>query len=166
MKGKKGVTLCATVLLIALTLCACGQQVNMSGYETEEITVSGLLEDEFTITPQELSELECVSRSATGATEKAGTVSVTGPLLDTFLAQYGVKKEDFTKIRFLASDSYKTVLQGEYLTDYEIIMGVSNGKNPLSEGERPLRLLIPEAESNKWIYSIVRIEFERAEDGL
>ncbi|MCC8123298.1 MAG: hypothetical protein LIO58_07145 [Oscillospiraceae bacterium] len=30
---------------------------------------SGLLEEEFTITPQELSALACVSRSATGAAE-------------------------------------------------------------------------------------------------
>jgi hypothetical protein len=133
--------------------------VDISAYETDEIVVSGLLDEDFTITPKELLALDCVSRTATGATEKAGTVSATGPLLDTFLAQYGCKASDFSRIRFLAKDEYRTVLRGEYLTDYDVVMAVSSGSKPLAEGFRPMRLLIPEAESNMWIYAVIRIEF-------
>jgi DMSO/TMAO reductase YedYZ molybdopterin-dependent catalytic subunit len=150
------------LLLSALLLCACGTaQADISAYGDREITVSGLTEEEFTVTPNELAQLDCVSRTATGATAKAGTVSAYGPLLDTFLAQYGCAMSDFKKIRFLCADEYRTVLKGEYLTDYEVVLAISNGSEPLSEECQPLRLLIPEAESSMWAYSVIRIEFER-----
>ena len=149
----------ATLLLASCT--SSRTAADISEYIDEEITISGLLDEEFTITPGDLLELECVSRTATGATAKAGTVSATGPLLDTFLAQYGYKASDFDRIRFLAKDAYRTLLRNEYLTDYDVVLAVSSGKEPLAEDLRPMRLLIPEAESSMWIYGVVRIEFER-----
>lgn len=155
---------CGALLLLAFC-CACGSKTaDISAYGDVPITISGLTEEEFTITANELAGLECVSRTATGATAKAGTVNATGPLLDTFLAQYGYEPSDFYKIRFLCADNYKAVLRGDYLTDYEVVMAISSGSEPLPEGCRPMRLLIPEAESNLWAYSVVRIEFEFPED--
>ena len=152
-------TFCA--LLLMLSLSACGEkEADISEYANYPIEVSGLTDEDFTVTPQELSELECVSRTATGATEKAGTVSVRGPLLNTFLAQYGKTAADFYKIRFLCADGYKTVLKDELLTDYEVVLAVQNSNGPLQESLRPMRLLIPEAESSTWAYSVIRIEFE------
>lgn len=151
--------LLTAVLIFILT--ACGGQADLSDYGDTAITISGLTDEEFTVTPNELLQLDCVGRSETGATEKAGTVKAYGPLLDTFVAQYGFQTSDFHKIRFLASDGYKAVLQDEYLTDYEVVLAVSAGSEPLPQAQQPLRLLIPEAESSKWIYAIQRIEFER-----
>ena len=152
-------TFCA--LLLMLSLSACGEkEADISEYANYPIEVSGLTDEDFTVTPQELSELECVSRTATGATEKAGTVSVRGPLLNTFLAQYGKTSSDFYKIRFLCADGYKTVLKDDLLTDYEVVLAVQNSNGPLQESLRPMRLLIPEAESSTWAYSVIRIEFE------
>lgn len=157
---KTMLALCAWALM--LTLCACGNKTaDISEYGDTPITVSGLTEEEFTITPNQLAALECVSRTATGATAKAGTVNAYGPLLDTFLAQYGCAPSDFYKIRFLCADDYKVVLRGEYLTDYDVVMSVSAGTQPLEESLQPMRLLIPEAESSMWAYSVIRIEFER-----
>ena len=147
--------------LCILVLTACGGKADISDYADAPITVSGLLDEEFTVTPHELAALDCVSRTATGATAKAGTVNAYGPLLDTFLAQYGYTASDFYKIRFLCADDYKAVLRDEYLTDYEVVMAVSYGSEPLPENMRPLRLLIPDGESNKWAYAVTRIEFER-----
>lgn len=149
------------LFFLLLCLTACGKP-SLADYGDEPIVVSGLLDDEFTVTPNELSALECVSRTATGATAKAGTVKAYGPLLDTFLAQYGCKTTDFFKIRFLCADEYKAVLRDEYLTDYEIVLAVAYQDGPLPEEMRPLRILIPEAESSKWAYAVTRIEFERA----
>ena len=152
---------CCIFLTLALC-CACSSKTaDISAYGDTPITVSGLTEEEFTITANELAQLECVSRTATGATAKAGTVNAYGPLLDTFLAQYGYAPSDFYKIRFLCADDYKTVLRGDYLTDYEVVMAISYGSEPLPESCQPMRLLIPEAESSMWAYSVVRIEFER-----
>ena len=143
-----------------LALSACGEKpADISEYENDTILITGLPDGDFYITIREIADLECVSRTATGSTEKAGTVNATGPLLDTFLAQYGYKASDFDRIRFYASDAYRTILRGEYLTDYEVVLAVSSGTEPLAEGLRPLRLLIPEAESNMWIYMIEHIEF-------
>jgi len=154
--------LAACIATLLLASCTSSRTAaDISEYIDEEITISGLLDEEFTITPGDLLELECVSRTATGATAKAGTVSATGPLLDTFLAQYGYKASDFDRIRFLAKDAYRTLLRNEYLTDYDVVLAVSSGKEPLAEDLRPMRLLIPEAESSMWIYGVVRIEFER-----
>ncbi len=149
----------ALVILMAFT--GCHNSIDISSYGDTTIEVVGLKEESFNITPNQLLELECVSRTATGATAKAGTVSVKGPLLDTFLEQYDCKASDFNKIRFLAGDGYKVVLRDEYLTDYEVVMAVSGETEPLPEGQQPMRLLIPEAESGMWTYNIVRIEFER-----
>ena len=163
MKKKAPLILALCAICVLCAICGCGpRQADISAYENDEIVVSGLLDEDFTITPKELLELDCVSRSATGATEKAGTVNATGPLLDTFLAQYGHKAADFDRIRFFASDEYRTVLRGDYLTDYEVVMAVSSGSEPLAEGHRPMRLLIPEAESAMWIYAVIRIEFVRS----
>lgn len=148
-------------IAVMLLLAACGDKAaDISEYEDFPIEVSGLTDEDFTVTPKELLALDCVSRTATGATEKAGTVSVRGPLLNTFLAQYGKTAADFYKIRFLCADGYKTVLKDDLLTDYEVVMGVQTGSGPLQENLRPLRLLIPEAESSIWAYSVIRIEFE------
>lgn len=149
------------ILALLLGLTGCGKQADISAYADTPITISGLTDEEFTITPRELAELDCVSRTATGATAKAGTVSAYGPLLDTFLEQYGCQASDFYKIRFLCADEYKTVLKDEYLTDYEVVLSIAAGDEPLSETCQPLRLLIPEAESSMWAYSVIRIEFER-----
>lgn len=151
----------ALLLCLILLFTACAKQADISNYAQTEIEISGLTDEDFTVTPEELSKLDCVERTATGRSEKAGTVAARGPLLDTFLAQYGCKAADFYKIRFLCADGYKIVLKGEYLTDYEIVLAVSCGAEPLPEAQRPLRILIPEAESSKWAYSVIRIEFER-----
>jgi hypothetical protein len=152
----------AVILALLMLLSACGAKTaDLSAYGDTPIEISGLTDQDFTVTPNELAKLKCVSRTATGESEKAGTVDATGPLLNTFLAQYHCQMSDFYKIRFLCADQYKVVLKGEYLTDYEVVMAISGGGKPLDKAQQPLRILIPEAESSMWAYSVVRIEFER-----
>ena len=151
-------------LIVAVSMCfllaSCGSaKADISEYADTPITIAGLTDEEFTVTPAELAALECVSRTAAGKTAKAGTVNATGPLLDTFLEQYGKRTSDFERIRFIASDFYRVVLKDEYLTEYEIVLAVSNGNAPLIEEHRPLRILIPDADSSMWEYAVVRIEF-------
>ncbi|MDR1246794.1 MAG: hypothetical protein LBK57_07165 [Clostridiales Family XIII bacterium] len=149
-----------TVIFLAVcTGCGGTPEADISAYGDAPIEISGLTSEDFTVTPGELAALECVSRSATGETAKAGTVKAVGPLLNTFLADYGKNASDFNRIRFIASDGYRVVLRDEYLTDYEVVLSVASGREPLQESERPLRILIPEAESGMWEYACIRIEF-------
>ncbi|MDR1571676.1 MAG: hypothetical protein LBS32_04045 [Clostridiales Family XIII bacterium] len=161
-RGAAAALLCA--LCLAPLVAGCGGQglkADISEYGDSPIEISGLAAEDFSVTPNELAQLECVSRSATGATAKAGTVKAVGPLLDSFLAAYGDGRamSDFNRIRFIASDGYRVVLRDEYLSDYEVLLSVASGGDPLPEAERPLRILIPEAESGMWEYACVRIEF-------
>ena len=161
--GKAGIPYrtAATALILVLLLsllCGCGQ-ADISSYADKEITVSGLAGQDFTVTPAELAAMDCVNRSDTGATEKAGTVKAHGPLLPTFLEAYGYSIDQIDRVRFFCKDEYKVVLKKEYLTDYDIILSVSSGSKILPEKEQPLRILIPEAESSKWAYGVIRMEF-------
>lgn len=157
---RSGILMFALAFVLLFTSCSTRAKADISAYGDMEITISGLTDEDFTITPNELAQLECVSRSATGQTAKAGTVNAVGPLLTTFLEQYDKKPSDFSKIRFIASDDYSVVLRDEYLTDYEVVLAVATDSDPLPEDQWPMRLLIPDAESNKWEYAVVRIEFE------
>lgn len=151
------------IILSAAFVCldGCGTHVkaDISAYGDTPIEISGLKEDDFIITANDLAKLECEAATTAGRSEKVGTIAAVGPLLSTFLADYGKTVGDFTTIRFIASDGYRTVLKGDYLTDYDLILSVAEGNNPLPSEQRPLRLVIPNAESNMWIYSVIRIEF-------
>ncbi|MDR2770536.1 MAG: hypothetical protein LBB57_00700, partial [Clostridiales Family XIII bacterium] len=151
------VRLAALLVLTATAAAGCGGEkgvtADLSAYGDTPIEIAGLADEAFTVTPNELAALPCVSRSATGETAKAGTVKAVGPLLDSFLAQYGKKASDFNRIHFIAADAYRVVLRDEYLTDYEVVLSVANGKEALPEAEQPLRILIPEAESSMWEYA-------------
>jgi hypothetical protein len=41
-----------------------------------------------------------------------------------------------------------------------VLLAISGKDKPLPEAERPLRLIIPTAESNQWVYGVVKIEKE------
>lgn len=159
--GKRAAVLGLALLLTLL--CGCGEKVSvqadLSGYGDSPITIRGLKDQDFTVTPGELAKLDCVKRTATGATAKAGTVNAVGPLLNTFLARYGVRMSDFKKIRFLCSDGYRIVLRDEYLKDYEVMLELAEEDAPLPKKQQPLRILIPEAESSYWAYAVTTIEF-------
>lgn len=141
-----------------------GAAAAVAEYADARIVIAGLKEEEFAVTPGELAELECVSRSASGKTAKAGSVSATGPTLAVFLEQYGYEQGDFALVRFLASDGYRVTIHERTLTGGEdIILAIASGDKPLSQTERPLRLLIPGLDSSQWIYAVERMEFESAD---
>ena len=155
-----GPLLILLILFLVLLLAACENgKPDISGYQDTPIRITGLTEEEFEITPAELIEMDCVSESDTGESEKAGTVQGYGPSLDTFLARYGKERSDFQKIRFTAKDDYKKTLWGELLKTDGIILSVSNGEDPLNDSEAPLRLIVPGAESSYWVYGVIQIEF-------
>ena len=160
-------TVCSLLALFLVMItwlgagCSTSVRADLSSYGDEPIRISGLTDDEedFTVTPKEIAKLECESGSATGKTQKAGTVCGVGPTLDTFLAQYDRQQTDFQKIIFRAKDSYTITLGPRDLQEYIIILSLANGNKPLSENEAPLRLVIPEADSGKWVRMVIEIEF-------
>lgn len=150
-------------LALALALGGCGKadtDAAISEYADAEIVISGLADREFAVTPGELAKLDVVSATGVGQSAKAGTVRGAGPTLETFLAQYGRSPDEFALARFIASDGYRVTLHEKSLAESEIIMAITSGGGALPQSERPMRLIIPGAESNRWIYAVERIEFE------
>jgi len=161
MKRLISAIIAITALLI---LASCGAKLpDISEYGDTPITIVGLLDEEFEITPNELAKLKFESSSATGASAKAGTVKGVGPTLITFLAGYGKTPADFATIRFTASDAYTIRLAGNKHTDDVVLMAISGDSKPLPASEQPMRLIMPDADSSQWIYGVVRIEFTPVE---
>lgn len=160
MKGKRilGVLLC-----VALLFGMAGCKADISEYENEEIQIIGLLDEDFTVTPGELAEMECTEATAHGKTAKAGTVQAYGPTLETFLSAYGKSLDEFYSIKFYAKDDYTVTLGRQTFQECDVILSIAMGSEPLYEGQRPLRLVIPEADSGKWTYMVYKIEFTYAE---
>jgi hypothetical protein len=154
------VSVCLALVLVCAALTACGSRLpDISEYGDTPITIAGLTETEFTVTPNELAKLDVSGASATGATEKSGTVRGVGPTLITFLAQYGKKPTDYKYIRFTANDEYRITLKGNLHGDDTVLLAIAGKNKPLPKSEQPLRLIIPDAESSQWIYGVVKIEF-------
>ncbi len=159
-------------LMLALLLCGCvaghGQeklQSEVSDYAGDKILISGLAEEDFELTVAELMEMETVTRSAaaTMANGKQVNVKVTGPLLETLLKKYGKSQKDFALIRFSATDNYSIAVPADILKSRDIILGLMDKGEALSEDDRPVRVVIPEERAMYWVRKLNRIDFETGE---
>lgn len=153
--------LCAA--LAVLLVCLTGCKADISAYETSPIQIIGLTEESFSVTPKELMDMECVSATAQGNSDKAGTVNAYGPTMETFVSSHGRSLDDFRYIRFSASDGYDVTVNRLVWDSYDIILSVSNGTKPLEERQRPLRVVIPGYDSGKWVRLVTQIEFSAKE---
>ena len=139
---------------------------DISDYESVGVSISGIEEEDFIVTPADLAELDCVEQTVTGTgagpqgESKAGTVTAYGPTLETFLAQYGLETTDFTRINFFCKDGYTVTLARDALED-EAILSLASGDEALAAYQQPLRLVVPDESSGQWCYGVLRIEFER-----
>lgn len=153
------------IALLLLALCLAGCSADISAYEDSPILVTGLLEEDFYITPGELAALECVEATAVGQTAKAGTVQAYGPTLETFLAQYGKTLDEFKSVRFIASDDYVVTIGKASWDKYDVILSIARGSEPLEDYQQPMRVVIPGGESGNWVRAVTTIEFTYAEEG-
>lgn len=150
---------------LLLVLCLAGCSADISAYADSQILVTGLLEEDFYITPGELAAMECVEATAVGQTAKAGTVQAYGPTLETFLAQHGKTMDAFKSVRFTASDDYVVTIGKVSWDKYDVILSISQGSKALPDYQQPLRIVIPGGDSGNWIRCVTTIEFTYAEEG-
>jgi hypothetical protein len=158
--------ICCTIVLFAFMLAGCSVKVttDISSYGDTKIVVKGIETSDITVTPDHLASLKCVKASATSQSQKGGKVTGVGPTLATFLEEYGYEQSDFSSVVFKASDGYATTLDHQFLLTHQtIILSVSNQDTILSKDEKPLRVLIPDAESSNWTKMVVEMIFTKAE---
>lgn len=147
------------VLALLVLLAVSGCSADISAYENVPIQIVGLENADFSVTPAELLRLDCVSATARGNSDKAGTVHAYGPTLAVLAEHYGHSLDEFRYIRFCASDGYDVTVNELIWDSYEVILSVANGTKPLEQRQQPLRVVIPGYDSGKWVRLVTRIEF-------
>ncbi len=159
------------MLVAVMLLCGCQREISVqqeaiADYAEEKIAISGLTDEEFTVTVAQLASLAVIAEDASSRKANGETLSMqaVGPTLDTFLAQYDKTREDFSKIRFTAADGYVITLSAGVLEQQEMILAVANGEQPLDENEQPLRLVLPGADSMYWERAVCHIDFIAQEE--
>lgn len=167
MKNKKWIML-ALCLVLAFTAGGCGggaDEDTISGYKDEQIVLSGLAEEDITITAADLAALESVRQKAEAPRSNGQIVSVdaVGPLMSTLLDEYGKKQTDFARIRFTASDGYSIAYASDVLESRDIILMLADGKEGLPEADQPLRVIVPGERAMYWVRKVCRIDFETDE---
>lgn len=166
----KKLLLLALTLLLVLFAAACGKESTTAGapgpYDGEKIVVHGLQEQDFEITLADLKKLPTVTKHAEAARSNGEMVVVdaTGPLLDTFLKQYGKTQKDFSRIRFSAKDKYSIAVPADVLANRQIILSYLNEGKPLEDEMQPVRIVIPDERAMYWVMNMIRIDFETGGD--
>jgi hypothetical protein len=156
------VVLAAAGLLVFNTLTP----PNITAYAADGISISGLSDEDYIVTPDQLIGLDCEQTSASGSgsgqfgESKAGSVAAYGPFLETFLQSQGFSLSDFTRIKVYCKDGYSVILRPDML-EGEPILSVADGSEALAPYQRPLRMVIPGETTGKWAFGILRMEFVR-----
>jgi hypothetical protein len=141
--------------------CGSGNAASLD-YLDSEITISGLTDDDFTVTVRELTQLESVTEKASATRFNGDEVKFTavGPTLNTFLAQYDKKQTDFSSIRFTATDKYAIAIPESVLENRDIILAYKDGNKPLIDDDKPLHIIVPGERAMYWERMVCKIEFE------
>ena len=158
-------TLVCFFLCLIFFIAGCSSTIDaeaIADYASEQIVISGLTEQDFVITVNDLAALQMVERSASTTRSNGQEVHIdaNGPLLDTFLSIYGKNQTDFSRIRFTATDDYSIAVTQDVLAEREIVLALGDGGNPLSEDDIPVRVVIPGERAMYWVRHLCRIDFE------
>lgn len=164
--------LTGTVIVLAAVIVIGGRVLfgppvltaNISAYEDVPITIEGITEEPFDITPKELSKMRKDSIRVEVHEEELGPDDVAelgraiGPTVETFLKAYGVSLEDVRSMKVYAENDRSTAYV-HTLEDSKIILSVANGRKPLGEKEAPLRIAVADSDAGEWSGWIRRIVF-------
>ena len=150
-----------------LLLVACGSEapdeIDISGYADETLTLFGLADNPVEVTIADLAAMECVAVETESTSDKIGKVRATGVWLDTLLAPYGLKQKDFSKIVITGADEYDTKLYQKYLKKHDILLAFGINGKPLEADAVPCRIIIKKSDSAYWVRQVRTIEFYRSE---
>lgn len=156
----KRVLTAALMVALCAMITACGtDDIDISGYENEAITLSGITDQDVSLTIADLKAMDCITKSAESTSDKIGKVKATGPTLETVLSQFGSSQTDFEKVHIIANDGYDIKLNRDFLEENkEIILAFGIDAKPLDSESAPVRLIIPDSDSAYWIRMVERIE--------
>jgi hypothetical protein len=152
----------APVLAAAMLASCAPPDPSSLSYLDDEITITGLEADDFTITVRELIELDTVEKKAEALRSNGDVVKTTavGPTIDTFLAKYGKDKTEFSSVRFTATDGYSIAVPKEILDRREVVLSYMNGAEAYPKEVAPLRAIVIGERAMYWARMVNKIAFE------
>jgi len=164
-------------ILIFLLLCsafACSPNQPPTGNGAgapaagEKIILTGAGAEEKEILISEIRRLPLVEKEVVlvrkGGSEEKFTVK--GPLLADLLQTLGKDQKSLSGIRLIAGDGYMIEVPTEILANRDIIMAYEIGGQPLEEGDKPVRIIIPEERGMYWVKNLVQIDILAARETL
>ena len=147
------------VMSMSFLITSCGtDDIDISGYENEAITLSGITDQDVSLTIADLKAMDCITKGAESTSDKIGKVKATGPTLETVLSQYGMSQSDLKNIKVYARDDYDVKISSHVLGEDTVILAFGIDGQPLDGESAPLRIVIPGSDSAYWIRMVERIE--------
>lgn len=137
---------------------------DISTYQDVAITIEGLTEEPFEVTPKDLSKMRMETIHVDVHEEELGPDDVKelgkaiGPTVETFLSEYGFSLDEVRSMKVYAENETSTAYV-HTLEDSEVILSVANGRRPLGEKEAPLRIAVDTDDAGEWSGWIRRIVF-------
>jgi len=155
--------LCVLLAVLLTGLAGCAADPSSLKYLDDEVVISGVAAEDFTVTIADLAAMETVSKRAEATRSNGDIVKITavGPTLETLLAQYGKTTADYTSVRFTAVDGYSIALPNEVLQKREIVLAFMDGSKAFDRGKSaPLRAVVIGERAMYWARMVNKIEFE------
>lgn len=156
-KKKKALILIFAVFCMMVTGCGV-DDIDISGYQTKTIAISGATEDEKELYLAQMKQLNCITEKTHSADDESTEVWATGPLLETVLESCGASVSDFSAIRIYGKDQNTITLEKDFLEENDVILAYGINGKALDKDSKPLRIVIPESDSAYWIGTVSRIE--------
>lgn len=132
-----------------------------------ELILSGLGTDSL-VAFNDIYAMESVTQNVhhISSTGEESDDQVTGVLLDTVLAEFGVEQRDFASIRLVAGDGYEITVPSEVIANHDIILAYKFNGEDLEENKMPLRAAIDGVRSMYFVSNLKEIAFldEEVED--
>ena len=134
----------------------------------EKIVLKGFGVEQINILISEIRKLPPVERDVV-LIRKSGeekNFRVKGALLADLLESLGKDQKNLSGIRFIAGDGYMIEVGAEILANRDIIMAYEIDDQPLEEGVKPIRIVIPEERGMYWVKNLIQIEILAAREVL
>lgn len=170
---KKKLTLIMAVLLIASGLLAgCRNKTDTSSKAVpsassvsaaEFIDINGLENSDIKLSLAEIKAAKVYTGVVTGENSagKQLKFNIKGAYFSDILKKYGFSQQNLNGIRIEASDGYSIEVPHDVITARDIVLAYEEDGKPLSGGEGPIRIFIPNERAMYWVKGVTKLEITK-----